>query len=54
MSRKSGIRFPDKDKRKIKLILENHVQQGAVNFEAAPIVVDEAQPAKLVHEEADA
>jgi hypothetical protein len=34
--------------------VQHHVQQGAVNFQAAAVVVNEAQTSKFVHEEADA
>src|SRR5271169_197076 len=36
------------------LIVENHVQQGTVHFQAATVVVNEAQFTKSVHEEAHA
>src|SRR4249920_1323672 len=35
------------------LVVQNHVQQGIMHFQC-PVVFDEAQFAKLVHEEADA
>src|SRR4029453_13967772 len=37
-----------------RLVVQNHVQQRAVNFQAAAIVVDEPQPSKFIHEKADA
>src|SRR3981081_2080819 len=36
------------------LVAQDHVQQRAVNFQVAAVVVDEAEPSKLVHEKADA
>src|ERR1700716_4324522 len=36
------------------LVAQDYVQQRAVNFQAAAVVVDEAEPSKLVHEKADA
>ena len=37
----------------LRLIVENHVQQGAVDFDAA-VVVDKAQFSEFVHEETHA
>ena len=37
-----------------RLIVQNHVQQGTVHFQAATVVVNEAQFTKFVHEEAHA
>jgi hypothetical protein len=34
--------------------VQDHVQQGAVNFQAAAVVINEAQTPKFVHEEARA
>jgi hypothetical protein len=34
--------------------VQDHVQQGAVNFQAAAVVINEAQTLTFVHEEARA
>jgi hypothetical protein len=50
-------RLPAKKVRKsraLSLVLQDHVQQRAVNLETAAVIVDKAQPAKLIHEETDA
>jgi len=38
---------------RLRLVVQNHVQQRAVNFQAAAVVVDEPQPPKFIHEKAD-
>jgi len=48
ISRSSNASAPD-----LRLIVENHVQQGAVDFDAA-VVVDKAQFSEFVHEETHA
>ena len=39
---------------RLRLVVQNHVQQRAVNFQTAAVVVDEPQPSKFIHEKADA
>ena len=38
----------------LRLFVENHVQQGTVDFNLAAVVIDKAQFPKFVHEKTDA